>query len=157
MKNEIEVPIFLECTSCKRSIINNSPLWANLEKRICVCCDCFGFGTQLLMCKRFNCKYYNSRCDDFIIDIAENKEGTEIKPKVEAPVFKHNYSESSNKCYNCNKELSDFLYINGKATQFDCKGEVESRCKNIKVKLCPLCAKTLMDIIPISLVREEVK
>lgn len=140
MKNEegTIIPIFFECSSCKRNFISNSPFWADTEKHICVCCECFGFDTSIITCKRANCKYHRYLDRDYIDDmeILPTPEANENKSEQE-----YNYDEKLNKCYCCNKELYiDFIFINAKFSLFDNGKFEESESKSkLKAKICGKC------------------
>lgn len=140
MKEETAV-MFYECSSCKRNIMNTSSMWANKEKRICVCCECFGYGegsTDLLQCRRENCKLYKYRDNDYITDTPEA-----VEPPEENEIDKDavEYDEKSNKCYCCNKDLIiEYFYVHSKFSLFDGGKfeEPESKSK-IKAKFCRTC------------------
>lgn len=136
--------IFCECSSCKRNILTTSSLWADKEKRICVCCECFGHNdeggiTDLMKCRRGKCKLYGYRDHDFITDapdVSNIGEDTPEEPPAEEP-----YDEMSNKCYGCRKELVfDYYYINAKFSYYT-GGKFESpeTKSKLKAKFCKTC------------------
>jgi len=143
MKEESAI-MFYECSSCKRNIMNNSSMWANKEKRICVCCECFGHGeekTDLLLCRRENCKLYKYRDHDYITDVPENAIPLPAATEEEKFAAIDDYDEKSNKCYSCNKELVyEYFYVHGKFSLFSGGKfeDPESKAK-IKAKFCRSC------------------
>ena len=148
----MDIPRFKECTCCKRSIIIGSFLWADEDKRICVCCECMGYDKDITLCRREKCPKYSYIDRDFITDI---EQPVDDEVPVDSSPAKY-YDEASNKCYRCDKELLSFLYLNCKATQFNIKGEVSAKTDNkVKIKLCEKCSKELLKFLPIALIKEE--
>jgi hypothetical protein len=146
----MNIPVFKECTCCKRSIIAGSFLWSDEDKRICVCCECLGTDKDINLCRRVKCPKYKYIDRDFIMDVEQPVDENE----VEKPVAE--YDESLHKCYRCGKDLLAFLYINCKVAQFNIKGDIDAKTDNkIKIKLCPACSKELLKFLPLQLIKEE--
>lgn len=143
MSEEVAM-MFYECSVCKRNISTASSMWADKDKRICVCCKCFKHDESeqinLMACRRENCKLHGYRDHDYITDTPDITILDKATPKAK-PEPEEEYDEKSNKCYGCRKELFvDYFYINGKLSLFTDGNfeEPESRSK-IKAKFCKTC------------------
>jgi len=141
MKDESEsiIPIFIECTCCRRNIINTSKMWADLEKRICACCECFSY-RDINQCRRTNCKLYQYIDHDFI---ADDPEQIVVEPEMDSNI---NYNEKSNKCYICDIDLIEYFFINAKFSLFELGKYEDAAAKaKLKAKICRRCFDKIFD------------
>lgn len=144
-----EIPIFVECTCCHRSIISTSKLWADVDKRICSCCECFGY-KDINECRRTNCKLYKYIDHDFITD---DPDGSILEPEPEINI---NYDEKSNKCYVCDKELIEYFFINSKFSLFELgKCEDAAARTKLKAKICRRCFDKIFDKLKLNFEENE--
>ncbi len=145
-----EIPIFVECTCCHRSIISTSKLWANVDKRICSCCECFGYDNDITECRRTNCKLYRYIDHDFITD---DPDSSILEPEPEINI---NYDEKSNKCYVCDKELIEYFFINAKFSLFELgKYEDAAARAKLKAKICRRCFDKIFDKLKLNFEENE--
>jgi hypothetical protein len=148
-ENGEAIPIFIECTNCRRNIISTSPLWADVDKRICVCCDCFGY-KDINQCRRTNCKLYKYIDNDFITDNPDAK--IEVEPEID----RENYDEKSNRCYICDKELIEYFFVNAKFSLFELGKYEDAAAKaKLKAKICRRCFDKIFDKLKLNFEETE--
>lgn len=146
MEKEQILPIFYQCSICQRNILGTTKLWADIDKRICSCCECMGATDESTIrnCKRINCKLHHHIYDDYItevtdppkIDKTENKKGEVEK-----------YDEKSHLCYLCRENLYDeYYFVNSKFSLFE-MGDAKNPTKKaqVKVKFCKKCFDSLFE------------
>jgi hypothetical protein len=138
-QNETTIPIFIECTCCKRSFVNTSNMWADVDKRICSCCECFGY-KDINQCRRTNCKLYKYIDHDFITD---DPVCSIMEPEQDHSII---YDEKDNKCYCCGNELIEYFFINSKFSLFELgKYEDAAARAKLKAKICRRCFDKIFD------------
>lgn len=138
------IPIFLECTCCHRNIISTSKLWADVDKRICSCCECFSY-KDINQCRRTNCKLYKYIDNDFITD---DPVCSTMEPE---PEINTEYDEKGNRCYVCDKELIEYFFINAKFSLFELgKYEDAAARAKLKAKICRRCFDKIFDKLKLS-------
>lgn len=139
MIDDVQIPRFITCSRCGRSLNQIQELWADLDKRICKCCECNDY-KELITCKRVKCNLHKYINDDFIIEL----------PKVSAQVAQDESSEIDlNSCYCCKKDLPNtYCFMNFKVTKFNQKGDIIDKTSKIKVKICETCMSNIFSVLP---------
>jgi hypothetical protein len=129
---------FINCTCCNKNYSTDLHFWADLEKRLCKCCECSNYNAvQTQLCKRKNCKMHQYIDADFISlnekEMVEMQEIYEIKPPLP-------YNENDFICLFCDKEINTkldiYFSINCKVSMLH--GDKITRQRN-KFKLCSAC------------------
>lgn len=134
----METLMFRECISCKRNLESKSELWADMERRICVCCDCFGYEKDLIGCKRQKCKLHKHLDHDYITYEKDMKKIDVEEPVIVNALIKDYSSETSTQCFKCDAELRDFIFINAKFTKIFYDEETQPKDR-VKIKVCMKC------------------